>query len=105
MKNNFTAYQKALKTLNATLIQNKKNPHAEFLAGEALESVETATTVRPRDNDVTITDGPFAETKEQLVGFYMIEARDLNHAIDYAKGIPAARVGSIEVRPVRNLDI
>ncbi|HAS14330.1 MAG TPA: dehydrogenase [Idiomarina abyssalis] len=83
----------------------QKNPHAEFLAGEALESVETATTVRPRDNDVTITDGPFAETKEQLVGFYMIEARDLNHAIDYAKGIPAARVGSIEVRPVRNLDI
>lgn len=70
-----------------------------------LSRVETATTVRPRGNDVTITDGPFAETKEQLVGFYMIEARDLNHAIDYAKGIPAARVGCIEVRPVRNLDI
>lgn len=78
---------------------------ATFLAGEALESVETATTVRPRGDDVTITDGPFAETKEQLVGFYMIEARDLNKAIDYAKGIPAARVGCIEVRPVRTLDI
>lgn len=83
----------------------QQHSSATFIAGEALESIETATTVRPRGDEVIITDGPFAETKEQLVGFYMIEARDLNHAIDYAKGIPAARVGCIEVRPVRNLDV
>lgn len=83
----------------------RKDSAATFLAGEALQSVETATTVRPRADTVTITDGPFAETKEQLVGFYMIEATDLDAAIDYAKGIPAARVGSIEVRPVRQLDV
>jgi hypothetical protein len=71
------------------------------LASEALESVQTATTVRVRDGRVAITDGPFAETKEQLAGFYMIDARDLNEAIQIASKIPPARVGSIEVRPVR----
>lgn len=71
------------------------------LASEALEPVETATTVRVRNGHVTVTDGPFAETKEQLTGFYMIEARDLNEAIRVASGIPPARVGSIEVRPIR----
>lgn len=71
------------------------------LASEALESVHTATTVRVRDGKTAITDGPFAETKEQLAGFYMVEARDLNEAIRIASGIPPARVGSIEVRPVR----
>ncbi|MEJ2509603.1 MAG: YciI family protein [Gammaproteobacteria bacterium] len=71
------------------------------LASEALESVRTATTVRVRDGKVSVTDGPFAETKEQLTGFYMIEARDLNEAIRIASEIPPARVGSIEVRPIR----
>jgi len=71
------------------------------LASEALQSVQTATTVRMRNNKLSITDGPFAETKEQLAGFYMIEARDLNEAIQIAAKIPPARVGSIEVRPVR----
>ncbi|HYA19121.1 MAG TPA: YciI family protein [Burkholderiales bacterium] len=71
------------------------------LASEALQSVQTATTVRVRDGKVSITDGPFAETKEQLAGFYLIEARDLNEAIQIASKIPPARVGSIEVRPVR----
>lgn len=71
------------------------------LASEALESVTTATTVRMRNGRMSVTDGPFAETKEQLAGFYMIEARDLNEAIQIASGIPPARVGSIEVRPVR----
>ncbi len=73
------------------------------LGGEALEPVSTATTVRVRGGDVSITDGPFAETKEQLAGFYLIEARDLNEAIRIASRIPPARVGSIEVRPVREL--
>jgi len=71
------------------------------LASEALQSVHTATTVRVRNGQVSITDGPFAETKEQLTGFYMIEARDLDEAIRIAAGIPPARVGSIEVRPIR----
>ncbi|MGH8638391.1 MAG: YciI family protein [Burkholderiales bacterium] len=71
------------------------------LASEALQSIQTATTVRLRDGKVSITDGPFAETKEQLAGFYMIEAQDLDEAIRLASGIPPARVGCIEVRPIR----
>ena len=74
-----------------------------FLGGEPLQSVETATTVRVRNGKVTTTDGPFAETKEQLAGFYMLEARDLNEALHLAGKIPPARFGAIEVRPVREL--
>ena len=77
----------------------RKSGHC--LASEALESVQTATTVRVRDGKLSITDGPFAETKEQLAGFYMIEARDLDEATRIASRIPPARVGSIEVRPIR----
>jgi len=77
----------------------RKSRHC--IASEALESVQTATTVRVRNGNVAVTDGPFAETKEQLAGFYMIEARDLNEAIQLASKIPPARVGSIEVRPIR----
>lgn len=73
------------------------------IASEALEPTATATTVRVRQGRVSVTDGPFAETKETLAGFYMIEARDLNEAIQVAAGIPPARVGSIEVRPIRAL--
>jgi len=73
----------------------------QCLASEALESVQTATTVRVRNGRTAVTDGPFAETKEQLAGFYMIEAKDLDEAIQVASKIPPARVGSIEVRPVR----
>jgi hypothetical protein len=72
-----------------------------LIAVEALQSVFTATTVRVRNGTVSVTDGPFAETKEQLAGFYLIDARDLNDAIRIAARIPPARVGSIEVRPVR----
>lgn len=74
-----------------------------FIGGEALQPVNTSTTVRLRQGKVSITDGPFAETKEQLAGFYLIEARDLNEAIQVASHIPPARLGSIEVRPVRDL--
>jgi hypothetical protein len=73
----------------------------QCIASEALQSVQTATTVRVRNDKLVVTDGPFAETKEQLAGFYMIEASDLNEAIQVAAKIPPARVGSIEVRPVR----
>jgi hypothetical protein len=77
----------------------RKSGHC--VASEALESVQTATTVRVRNGKTSVTDGPFAETKEQLAGFYMIDAKDLNEAIRIASGIPPARVGSIEVRPIR----
>ncbi|AYC34817.1 YciI family protein [Pseudomonas cavernae] len=76
-----------------------------LLAAEALEPVRSATTVRLRGGKQSITDGPFAETKEQLAGFYLVEARDLNEALQVAGKIPAARVGSVEVRPVRQLQI
>ncbi len=75
-----------------------------LVAAEALEPIETATTVRMRNGKLSVTDGPFAETKEQLAGFYLIEARDLNEAIQVAAKIPPAREGSVEVRPVRELD-
>lgn len=75
-----------------------------MVAAEALESVQTATTVRMRGGKLSITDGPFAETKEQLAGFYLIDAKDLNEAIQVAGNIPAARVGCVEVRPVRQLN-
>ena len=77
----------------------RKSGHC--IASEALQSVHTATTVRMRSGQLSVTDGPFAETKEQLAGFYMIEAKDLNEALQIASRIPPARVGSIEVRPVR----
>jgi hypothetical protein len=71
------------------------------ISSEALEPVATATTVRVRNGKVSVTDGPFAETKEYLAGFYLVEARDLNEAIQLAARIPPASVGSIEVRPIR----
>jgi hypothetical protein len=75
----------------------------QLLATEALQPAATATTVRVRQGRVTTTDGPFAETKEQIGGFYLVEARDLNEAIQLAGGIPSARLGSVEVRPVWEL--
>ena len=74
-----------------------------YLESAALEDEHTATIVRIRNGKMSVTDGPFAETKEQLGGFYLIEARDLNDAIQVASKIPSARTGSIEVRPVREL--
>jgi hypothetical protein len=76
-----------------------------LVAAEPLQPTETATTVRVRNGKVSVTDGPFAETKEQLAGFYLIEARDLNDAIQVASKIPPVREGSIEVRPVREPNI
>jgi hypothetical protein len=74
--------------------------NGKYLAGEALQPTASATTVRVRNGKVSTTDGPFAETKEQLGGFYLIEATDLNDAIQIASRIPSARHGSIEIRPV-----
>jgi hypothetical protein len=70
------------------------------LGGEALQPTATATTVRVRNGKISTTDGPFAETREQLGGYYLLEAKDLNEAIQVAAKIPGARSGSVEVRPV-----
>jgi hypothetical protein len=76
----------------------KKSGH--YVAGDALKPIDTATTVRLRDGKLGRTDGPFAETKEQLGGYYVVEAKDLDEACAIAARIPSARYGSIEVRPV-----
>ena len=80
----------------------KKSGH--YLGGEALKPVHTATSVRVRNGKTSTTDGPFAETKEQLGGYYLINAKDLNEAIQIAARIPSARLGTIEVRPIEEFD-
>jgi hypothetical protein len=74
-----------------------------LVLAQALQSVRTATSIRVRDDEVDILDGPFAETKEQLLGFLMINAKDKNDAIEIATKIPLARLGTIEVRPIMKL--
>jgi hypothetical protein len=78
--------------------QLQKSRH--YIASQALQSVRTATTVRIRNGKLSTTDGPFAETKEQLGGFFLIEAKDLEEAIGIAARIPSASTGSIEVRAI-----
>jgi hypothetical protein len=75
-----------------------------FKAGDALQPVATATTVRVREGKVLTTDGPFAETRETLGGYYLIEAKDLDEALAIAARVPSAKFGSIEVRPIRTFD-
>jgi hypothetical protein len=89
----------ALRAETLTYLEElRKNGY--IIAAEALQSVRTATTVRVRNNKISITDGPFAETKETLGGFFLINAKDLNEAIQLASKWPSARLGSIEVRPI-----
>ena len=76
-----------------------------YIGGEALQPVSTATTVRVKNGKTLTTDGPFAETREQLGGFYLVEAKDLDEAIEIAGRIPDVRRGSIEVRPVMEMDM
>jgi hypothetical protein len=75
-----------------------------FIAGEGLEPTSAATTVRVRDGERLLSDGPFAETKEQLGGFYLLECASLDEAIEWASKIPGASSGSVEVRPVMNYE-
>ena len=84
------------------LIQ-KLQANGQYLAGDELQSTTTASTVRVREAKRLVTDGPFAETREQLGGFFMIEAKDQNEAQSIAAQIPSARMGSIEIRPVAEL--
>jgi hypothetical protein len=76
----------------------KKSGH--YIGGQALQPISDATTVRVKNGKTVTTDGPFAETREQLGGYYLVEAKDLDEAIKLAAGIPASRTGSIEVRPI-----
>jgi hypothetical protein len=92
------ALQAELEGYNAFTAHIKER--GAYQAGEALDTTTTATTVRVRDGRTLTTDGPFAETKEALGGFYLVEAADLDEAIAYAAMIPGARHGSIEVRPI-----
>jgi hypothetical protein len=80
----------------------KKSGH--YIGGEALQPVGTATTVRMRSGKMSATDGPFAETKEQLGGFYLINAKDLNDALQIAAKIPSSKTGTIEVRPIQEFN-
>ena len=80
----------------------KKSGH--YIGGEALQPTASATTVRMRNGKLSATDGPFAETKEQLGGYYLIDATDLNDAIQVASRIPSAKLGSIEVRPIQEFN-
>jgi len=77
----------------------------QFIAGEALEPTPTATSVRVQDGRTVVTDGPFAETKEALGGFYLLDCKDLDEAIEMAAKIPAAKRGTIEVRPIWSYEV
>ena len=78
--------------------------NGRLIVADALQHVQPATSLRVRNGTVAVTDGPFAETKEQLGGFYLIDAEDLNDAIRLASRIPSARLGTVEVRPIKELD-
>ena len=87
---------------NAYTKMLRDNGH--WVAGEALQPVTTATTIRIRDGQTMTTDGPFAETKEALGGFYLVEAKDLDQALELGARCPGAKLGSIEVRPIVDFD-
>ena len=80
------------------------NASGQYLAASPLHPVSTATSVRVRDGKRVVTDGPFAETREQLGGFYLIEARDLDEAMNIAERIPPAKFGTVEIRPVLEIE-
>ncbi len=92
------AFMKGYGTFTQDIVKS-----GHFKAGDALQSVETATTVRVREGKTLRTDGPFAETREQLGGYYLIEAADLDEACAIAARIPSAKIGSVEVRPVAKM--
>ena len=79
---------------------NEIRESGNYIGGNPLQPVKTATTVRIRDGKQSVTDGPFAETKEQLGGYYLVEAKDLDEAISLAARVPSSKYGSIEVRPI-----
>ena len=86
--------------VESTELAHSLQSNGQFVSTAPLQSVSTATSVRVRDGKRLVTDGPFAETREQLGGYFMIEAKDLDEAIDIAGRIPGARKGTVEIRPV-----
>ena len=88
----------------STQLANQLHGSGNYLAASPLKSVSAATSVRVRDGKRLITDGPFAETREQLGGYFLVNAKDLDEAIDIAGRIPGAQVGTVEVRPILELD-
>jgi len=86
--------------VESTELTHELNSRGQYLAANPLQPVATATSVRVRGGKPVVTDGPFAETREQLGGYFLVEAKDLNEAIAIAGRIPAARKGTVEVRPV-----
>jgi len=87
----------------STQLTHELNAGGQYLAANPLHPVATATSVRVRDGNPLITDGPFAETREQLGGYFLIDAKDLDEAISIAARIPGARMGTIEIRPVMDI--
>lgn len=94
--------EKGLAEYNAFTEGIKKN--GNWLGGEALQPTKTATSVKVRNGKVSTTDGPYVETKEQLGGYYLINAKDLSEAVQVASRIPAAKNGTVEVRPIMEFD-
>lgn len=81
-------------------LQSESKEKGAFIAADRLAAVETATTVRKQNNELVITDGPFAESKEVLLGYYLLDCENLDQALEYAKMIPVPEGGGVEVRPV-----
>jgi hypothetical protein len=116
MKYAFTIYGDEDRRISATPEQQQEMTQAYgvvtqemhekgvFVAGDGLYPTPTATTVRVRDGDRDVTDGPFAETKEQLGGFYVLDVKDLDEAIEWAAKIPGSQFGAVEIRPVMVYD-
>jgi len=102
-ENAWTEAERQACYVESTELTHELNARGQFLAASPLESVSTATSVQVRQGKRLVTDGPFAETREQLGGYFLIEAKDLNEAIAIAGRIPAARKGTVEVRPVVEL--
>jgi hypothetical protein len=88
---------------DSTALAHQLKSKGQYLSASPLQSVSTATTVRIREGKRLVTDGPFAETREQLGGYYLVDAKNLDEAIGIAGRIPGARVGSVEIRPVIEL--
>jgi hypothetical protein len=99
--------EKEMSALNARHLEFNDQilDSGHFIEAEALQPAAVTTCVRVRNDKVALTDGPYAETKEMVGGFYLIEARDLNEAIQVASRIPSAPLGTIEVRPCRDLEV
>ena len=89
--------------VESTELTHELNSRGQFISASPLQPVATATTVRIREGKRQVTDGPFAETREYLGGYFMVDAKDLNEAISIASRIPAARFGTVEVRPIVEL--